>query len=219
MNMKKQIVIIDYGHSAVDPTNGKMSPDGSFKEWVFNRKLGRKICNRLRGQGIDVREIVTEHEDNAKITPSARAKRVNAICDKEGTANCLFVSIHSNAAGNGTAWMNARGWSVFIAKNASSESKKLADSVYDAVALEGFKMRKPLPNQKYWQENFTVVYKTKCKAILTENLFYDNKEDLALLNDDTIIQKLLDAHVRGILNYMGMEPVELGPECDCKCHN
>lgn len=221
--MAKQVVIMDYGHSKVDPLNGKRSPDKSFYEWEFNRLLGRRITNRLRGMGITVFEVVSESEDDKKVTISQRATRANEICDKYGTANCMYVSIHSNAAGNGTQWMSARGWSVFVSKNCSQASKDLAGCIFDAVEKEGFKMRKPLPSQKYWQENFTVIYKTKCKAVLTESLFYDNKEDLAMLKDETYIQKLLNAHVNGILKYMGIEPQPSSPDsndskCSCECH-
>ena len=215
--MSKQIVIMDYGHSKVDPVNGKCAPDKSFYEWEFNRNLGRKITNRLRGMGITVFEVVSEDEDNKVVTPSTRAARANEICAKYGTANCMYVSIHANAAGNGD-WMGARGWSVFVSKNCSQASKELAGCIFDAVKAEGFRMRQPLPSQKYWQENFTVVYKTKCKAVLTESLFYDNKEDLALLKDPATIQKLLNAHVNGILKYMGIEPQPESPDPDdCKC--
>lgn len=222
-----QTIILDYGHSKVDPINGKCSPDKSFFEWEFNRKLGRKICNRLRGMGFDVREIVSEAEDNKKVSISERAKRANIICDQVGTKNCMYISIHSNAAGNG-GWMKARGWSVYVSKNCSAASKELANCIFDAVKSEGFKMRQPLPTQKYWQENFTVIYKTKCKAVLTESLFYDNKEDLALLKDEETVQKLLNGHVNGILKYLGIDPVPESPDpddsdpnndaCDCACH-
>lgn len=215
--MAKQIVLLDYGHSKVDPLNGKRSPDKSFYEWEFNRNLGRKIANRLRGQDITVYEIVSEAEDAKTVSISTRAARANEYCAKYGTTNCMYVSIHANAAGNGD-WMNARGWSVFVSKNSSAASKELAGCIFDAVEKEGFKMRKPMASQKYWTENFTVLYKTKCKAVLTENLFYDNKEDLALLKDEATIQKLLNAHVNGILKFMGIEPTPEAPDPDdCKC--
>jgi len=224
--LPKQTIIMDYGHSAVDPVNGKCSPDKSFYEWEFNRKLGRRISNRLKGMGFDVREVVSEAEDHKKVTISERARRANAICAQVGTANCMYISIHSNAAGNG-GWMNARGWSVFVSKNCSAASKELANCIFDAVKAEGFKMRQPMPTQKYWQENFTVIYKTKCKAVLTESLFYDNKEDLALLKDESTVQKLLNAHVNGILKYLGITPEPVAPDpddsvpgndaCDCGC--
>lgn len=204
---------MDYGHSKVDPLNGKHSPDKSFYEWEFNRKLGRMITARLRSQNINVIEIVSESEDEATVTISQRAQRANELCAKYGTANCMYISIHANAAGNGN-WMGARGWSVFVSKNSSAASRTLANDIFNAVRDAGFKMRQPMPSQKYWTENFTVLYKTNCKAVLTENLFYDNKEDLALLKDEETIRELCDAHVKGIMTYLGLEYKQ---GCSCKC--
>lgn len=191
------------GHSKVDPVNGKYSPDKSFYEWEWTRLIGRQIICKLVSLGYDARPVVYPSEDNVKVTPTERANRVNEVCAKYGTANVMLVSIHSNAAGNGTQWMNARGWSVFVSKNSSYVSKTLAGCIFDEIAKEGFKMRQPLPTQKYWEENFTVVYKTKCKAVLTESLFYDNKEDLAMLKDPFYQSKIVNGHVNGIIRYLG----------------
>lgn len=198
-----KIILIDMGHSKVDPLNGKYSPDRSFYEWEWTRLIGRQIICKLVSLGYDARPVVYPSEDSIKVTPTERANRVNEVCTKYGTANVMLVSIHSNAAGNGSQWMSARGWSVFVSKNSSYASKTLAGCIFDEIAKEGFKMRQPLPNQKYWEENFTVVYKTKCKAVLTESLFYDNKEDLAMLKDPVYQSKIVDGHVNGIIKYLG----------------
>lgn len=210
-------ILMDYGHSKVDPVNGKLSPDKTFYEWEFNRKLGKMITAELKTYGLNVIEIVSESEDEVKVTPSQRASRANDLCAKYGTANCMYVSIHANAAGNGN-WMSARGWSIYVSKNSSQGSRNLANDIFDAVADEGFKMRQPMPSQKYWMENFTVIYKSKCKAVLTENLFYDNKEDLALLKDEETIKKLCRAHVKGILKFVGITYNECKCTCEC-CKN
>lgn len=215
--MAKQIVLLDYGHSKVDPKNGKHSPDKSFYEWEWNRAFGRALRDELVKNGIDVREIVTADEDEKTVTISTRAARANEICKKEGTANCMYVSIHSNALGDGTQWMTARGWQVHVSPKGSQASKDLADSIYDAVAIEGFKVRPESPTQKWRPGNFTVLNNTDCKAVLVENLFYDNKEDLELLQDEATMKKLLRGHTIGILNYMGLEPVQETPENTCCC--
>jgi N-acetylmuramoyl-L-alanine amidase len=40
--------------------------------------------------------------------------------------DCVFISIHINAAGGDGKWHNATGWSGWVAKKSSSNSKKLA---------------------------------------------------------------------------------------------
>ena len=50
------------------------------------------------------------------------------------------MSIHCNAAGNGSAWMGAKGWSVFVSNNASTNSKLLADCLYDAAEQQKLRL-------------------------------------------------------------------------------
>ena len=49
-----------------------------------------------------------------------------------------------------------------------------------------------------FEENFTVIYKTKCPAILTENLFMDNKTDVAFLNSEEGREVITQIHVNAI---------------------
>jgi len=49
-----------------------------------------------------------------------------------------------------------------------------------------------------YEENFTVIYKTKCPAVLTENLFMDNKTDVAFLMSDEGRNVITDIHVNAI---------------------
>jgi N-acetylmuramoyl-L-alanine amidase len=43
---------------------------------------------------------------------------------------------------------------------------------------------------------------TSCPAVLTENLFQDNKDDVAFLLSDEGKKKIVDIHVQGILKYI-----------------
>lgn len=43
---------------------------------------------------------------------------------------------------------------------------------------------------------------TKCPAVLTENLFQTNKEDVAYLESDKGFKTIVDIHVQGIKNYI-----------------
>lgn len=50
---------------------------------------------------------------------------------------------------------------------------------------------------------YGIVRDTKCPAVLTENLFQDNKEDVAILMSETGKQAMVDIHVKGIMSYLG----------------
>ena len=101
-------ILIDNGHG-VD-TAGKRSPDGSLREYKYTREIAEKVVSELKKRGFDAERIVTEEND---ISLSERCRRVNSICDRIGTKNVILVSIHCNAAGNGSQWMNARGWEAW----------------------------------------------------------------------------------------------------------
>lgn len=202
MEKSSTYIVLDFGHSKVDPINGKVSPDKTLYEWKSNRELGYRIYNKLKELGYHVSTTVQPSEDNVKVSLSTRAARVNSLCNRVGTKNVIMISIHSNAAGAGQ-WMNGRGWEVWVASNASQGSKNLAISIYDEVSkIHGIKMRPSTPKQKYKTKDLTVLYKAKCKCCLTESLFYDNKEDLKMLKDPQVREALADAHVKGIISFI-----------------
>ena len=78
----------------------------------------------------------------------------------------------------------------------------LADCLFDAAQSHGLKMRRPTPKQKYWPQDLFVLNNTNCPAVLTENLFQDNVNDVGLLLSDEgrhIIERI---HVEGIIKYI-----------------
>ena len=46
--------------------------------------------------------------------------------------NVILISLHINAAGDGTKWINATGWSCYTCKG-QTESDRLADCLYKAA--------------------------------------------------------------------------------------
>ena len=62
------------------------------------------------------------------------------------------------------------------------------------------------------EKDFTIIYKTKCPAVLTENLFMDNKEDCEFLLSEEGKESIVNIHVDGIMNYFGYERSEKNVE-------
>lgn len=194
-------VLIDNGHGVKTP--GKRSPDGRLREYRYCRDIAAALCTRLLAAGIDA-ELIVQEENDVPLTSGKdnRVGRVNKICKLVGASNCLLVSIHCNAAGSGKQWLEARGWSGFVAQNASANSKRLADCLADAAAAQGLTLRKPLPNQKYWVKSLAMCRDTNCPAVLTENLFQDNRQDVDFLLSDAGRAAIVQLHFVGILNYL-----------------
>lgn len=190
------VIILDAGHGI--NTKGKRSPDGRLLEYAYCREIRDLIKEKLIKLGYIVAYIV---DDEMDVSLKNRCKIVNSIYDA-WDQDCLLVSIHCNAAGDGEQWMNASGWSVFIAPNASEKSKILANCLYDEANAGGLKIRKQCPNQKYWIQNLAICRDTKCPAVLTENLFQDNKDDVQFLLSEKGKNIIADLHVQGIINYI-----------------
>ena len=192
-------ILIDPGHGIDTP--GKRSPDGLFREYLWNRQVADLILEGLVSAGIDASLVVTETND---VTLRNRVNRVNIICNRVGASNVLLVSIHANAAGNGSAWMNARGWSCYTSKG-KTKSDQVAECLYDAFEEEfqDRKIRKDMSDgDRDWEENFYVLQKSKCPAVLLENFFYDNREECAWMLQEETKRRIASAAVKGIIKYI-----------------
>lgn len=191
------IILLDAGHG--ESTPGKRSPDGRLREYKYCREIANKVKEELIKKGFQVELVVTDDTD---VPLMERCRIVNQYCDKYGKTNTVLVSIHCNAAGNGENWMNAKGWSVFISNNSSNKSKKLAECLFKAAQNENLALRKYSQTQVYWKQNLAICRETQCPAVLTENLFQDNKEDVNFLLSEKGKESITRLHVNGILDYI-----------------
>lgn len=190
-------ILLDNGHG--ENTPGKRSPDGKLREYLYAREIASMVYDELYNRDYDVELLVPETTD---ISLSERCKRANKFAKELGNKNVLLVSIHCNAAGNGSAWMGAKGWSIFVSNNASTNSKLLADCLYDAAEQQKLRLRTERPGQKYWQQSLAICRDTNCPAVLTENLFQDNKEDVEFLLSKEGKEAIAKLHVDGIIKYI-----------------
>lgn len=211
-------MIVILGTAHLDTTPGKCSPDGEFRECLYSREIVKMIKSKLESKGIKVFIDYEDLQPNAAMKGSTakqeqsreltwRANYVNSLCTKYGTSNCVYVSVHVNAAGADGQWKSARGWSVYTSPG-KTKSDTLATYLYNEA-----KAILPSDSKYYvrsdwsdgdpdYEANFYVLTKTKCPAVLTENLFQDNKDDVAFLTSDGGKEKIVDIHVNGIIKYI-----------------
>jgi len=191
-------ILIDNGHGK--ETKGKCSPDRELLEWSWTREVAQMLLEKLLSLGIDAERIVTEDND---IRLKERCRRVNAICNKIGAKNVLLVSIHLNASPpNDGKWHDARGFSVWVSKKGSANSKRFAQLLYDEAEKRNLKGNRWVPKERYWQANYTIITDTLCPAVLTENLFQDNWSDKSWLMTWEGKCSIVDLHVAAIKKYM-----------------
>lgn len=196
--MKPITVLLDAGHGVT--TSGKRSPkfeDGSqFFEWKFTRDIAKRIKYKLEKEGVKC-IILTTGDSDPTLSQRANKANITAQEEKKKGRNSILISIHANAAGNGSSWLNAHGWEIWttVKKNNSDNLAKCFLDVFSSV----------FPNRKlrgHKEKNFTVLYKSNVPCVLTENFFYDNKEECEFLLTDEGRDKIAELHVKAILKYL-----------------
>lgn len=194
---KKLTIIFDAAHGEEVP--GKRSPDGKFREYAWSRMMIEKIMPRVAELGYTVKET---NPTDKEIGLSKRKNIANAF-DGE---NKLLISIHNNAAGNGTSWTSATGIEFYTSKGQTG-SDVFAECLYKVFSKDfpDIKMRKDtVDGDSDKESNFTVLMGTSYWAVLAEILFMDSKEDLAKLQDDEWCEKCANTFVKSIefFNYI-----------------
>lgn len=204
-------MVLGTAHRLREP--GKESCDGRLKECVYSRETARDVKAGLEAKGY---RVVIDYTplDLPKTMQSSSAKQerqrelamrvnfVNELCRQNGAKNVLYCSIHVNASGCDGQWHAASGWQVCVGSNASASSKVLANFLFDAARTHALKMRQPTAKQKYWEQSLYVLNNTSCPAVLTENLFQDNKADVDYLLSAEGRRAIVQLHVEGIIKYI-----------------
>ena len=217
--MSKTIVILGTAHLGTTP--GKCSPDGKFREAVWSREICEELKTKLEVYGIETMidflplEPCKEMGNTTNGELSWRVKFVNKVAKEVGKNNVLYVSIHVNAAGSAGKWMSARGWSAYTSPG-HTISDLASDFLYTSAEknLKGYvnfgtwaSKQKPIrtdtsDGDKDMEANFYVLRGTSCPAVLTENMFQDNKDDISYLTSDLGKHEIIRTHVEGILWFL-----------------
>lgn len=198
--MAKYYVWLDAGHSKATPGKRNTVANPDFFEYEFNNDIAVKLKKRLEAHGITV-YLTNTTPNGADISLTKRANIANDKWKALGKpSNAIFVSLHGNASTG--AWAKARGVEVYHAGNASAKSKELALLLTNQIYNDVKKIDSGFKNRGRKSANFTVIYKALMKAVLIEHSFYDNKEDLALMQNHRNI--FVEADCKAICKYFGI---------------
>lgn len=187
--------LLDPGHGGmidgVYQTKGKRSPAFSDGVVLYEGELNRAITNNIieLASATDI-EVIDIVDSQADVPLRERVRRANKLHKEK--RNCIYVSIHANAYGNGIDFNDAKGASVFHHVR-SSKGRVIAESLQDwIIKFTPFKDRGTMANESW--ANFYVLRKTNMPAVLSENGFMTNKRDATLLLSETIRKMIGAAH-------------------------
>ncbi len=192
----KILWILDNGHGIDTP--GKRSPrlmDGrQLLEYRFNREVVGLILSLMEKKGLRSFQLVPEEED---IPLSIRVARANQLFK---TDICVTVAVHSNAYGDGRHFTVPRGIETYYHES-SHAGKRIAEMFQEnLVQITGWR------NRGIRRGNFQLIRDTSMPAILTENGFYTNREQLEYLLDPDWRTRIAEAHVEAIKEIEEMGP-------------
>ena len=124
-----------------------------------------KLKARLEALGFVVYLVNPNPEKGSEVSLATRCSRANTYWKNQGKpGNCLFTSIHANAAGTG-GWSTARGVEVYTAANASSKSKNAAKLINDQIFKDVYAIDKGFKNRGHKTASFYVIKHTSMPSV------------------------------------------------------
>jgi N-acetylmuramoyl-L-alanine amidase len=214
--MKILYVLLDNGHGSniLGKRSGKLADGRQLFEWKFCREVVDALYDRLKVYKQFVPIKITP--ENTDINLTTRVNRINQYCRKYGASNCIMISVHVNASGNGQ-WMTGRGWSTWTTKG-QNISDKLAECLYEGAdyvinqnkeyinSFKGQTKQKPIredksDNDRDWEASYQIIKGANCAATLSENFFMDNKQDCEYLLSPRGLNDVICIHMKGIEIY------------------
>ena len=173
-------VVVDAGHGGSDP--GAKSSLGYYEKGV-NLSIAQKVASYLENAGIHV--IMTRNSDTF-IELNERAD----IANRAGAD--LFVAIHCDSHPKSSQ----NGYTLYVAPNASWTSKKTAASIEQAMGSTG------LSSVGIRSNDFRVLVRTNCPAVLVECGYLTNSYEAGLLYDSNFQSRIARSIADGILNAL-----------------
>jgi N-acetylmuramoyl-L-alanine amidase len=180
-------IILDSAHGIDTP--GKRSPDGKFREYKWSREIILRITEKLDENKIDYALTVTGDYEPGLRERVRRTNNLSALVDDDA----IFISIHCNAAGDGSNWMKARGFSIWTSRG-KTNADKYAEIIYDEFEKEFPEL--PLRSDYSdgdadYESNFAVLM-CRIPAVLLEVLFQDNKQDVEVLQSEDFKERFVN---------------------------
>jgi len=174
------VVVIDPGHGGKDP--GTTSSRGYYEKDV-NLEVARRVAEILRQKGAQV--VMTRQSDRF-VELEARAAVANQY-DAD-----LFVSIHGDSSQD----KSMRGFTIYVARSASSRSRRAAREIERAMSGAG------LASKGVREADYRVLVRTKGPAVLVEMGYLSNWQDASLLRQAGWQQRIAEAIASGIIEFL-----------------
>lgn len=196
-------IVVDAGHGGID--GGASAEDVVEKDITLS--IAKKVEQKLKRMGAEVvmtrttdGDALSEHAPSEEFATLRERKKQDIFLRetivKENNPD-IFITIHANAIPE-SKW---RGAQVFYHKEGHPNSELLAKSIQSSIR----EMLQNTDREALAIKQIYLLKKTEVPAVLVETGFLSNPEERALLADEKYQEKMADAIVNGIDNYVNLE--------------
>ncbi|HEU4558446.1 MAG TPA: N-acetylmuramoyl-L-alanine amidase, partial [Longimicrobium sp.] len=175
-------IVIDPGH----PPAGAIGPTG-YQEKDANLGIALPLIEKLRAAGADVRPTRT-----TDVVVDLGARPAMAVAQDAD----LLISVHNNAFGEAANPFRDHGTSAYWFNAPSRDLCRTLDREIVRVTQ--------IPDLGAKWGNLALVRPTWMPSCLTESLFMPIPEQESALKDPGFLDRLAEAHVRGIAEFLRM---------------
>jgi N-acetylmuramoyl-L-alanine amidase len=178
-SLRGATIVVDPGHGGHDPGAQGRSP---IPEKTINLDIGRRVAQFLEANGANV---TVSRSGDRFIELDGRA----ALAER--THADLFVSIHADSARRSSA----DGMTIYVARNSSSDSRRAAQCIAQALQSAGFEVR------GVQSAGYRVLVAHSRPAVLVECGFLSNEREAHLLASPDYRARVAEAIAAGIADY------------------
>lgn len=235
-NNEELVIVLDPGHDPV-------CNDRAWVNGVWEPQLNWKIATAMKEElekysnvKVYINRFWNECPGYTDYGSKAEKYCLDARVDRAANYKAdLYISIHNNAAGNGTLQNSANGAMIFVSNYSkyTSDSKTLANNMLNLLGKLGLKNNGAkvqtwnggtYDDGSVW-DYYGVIRRSVLKGfpgILIEHAFMDSPKDLSYLTSDAKLEAMGVADAQAVVNYFGLIPREeqeiVGTKIDYRTH-
>ena len=195
---QKKVIVVDCGHGGIDP--GMIGIDG-LKEKEFNLAIGMKLKKALEDYGYQV--VMTRETDTGLYDEDSQNKKAQDMQKRilliQKVDPVLTVSIHQNSYEDPAV----KGPQVFYYRD-SAQGEALAKKIQEKLN-ENLEVERP----REIKGNTTYYLLKRSPGVLNivECGFLTNPEEAGLLCKEEYQNKIVEAIVKGIEQYLKQQKI------------
>ena len=198
---RRYTVCLDPGHGVESP--GKCSPDKTYYEHEFALDMGKRLRTHLERCG--VRVVMTREDEHCPTGRADDADLSKRAAVSNGAGADLFLSLHSNAAGN-SGWYDASGLVVYTSAGPMTARRNVAaTALIKQFRAAGIKLRGTGLLHELW----AVLTRTSAPACLIEYGFHTDRDEVERLKSGVYRDKLAEATAKGVCDCLGVAWAEI----------